>query len=183
MSNFSVEHVSALVSICVRATLKTGVAMSASLENTIRCHPFFHGMKTHHLAVLSEGATEIRYRPGEPLFNEGEPANRFFLLQQGSIVLEAHEPNDGTVVVQLLGPGDVFGWSWLFQPFTWHLRARALEHSTIISLDGGHLLGTAEQDHDFGYELMKRITQVVIQRLQATRRQLFEIQMEEALKG
>ena len=157
--------------------------MSAPVENTIRNHPFFHGMKTHHLAMLSEGATENRYKPGETLFNEGEPANRFFLLQQGNVILEAHEPNDGTAAVQLLGPGDVIGWSWLFPPFTWHLRARALEHSTVIVLDGGRLLGAAEEDHDFGYDLMKRITQVVIQRLQATRRQLFEIQMEQGVKG
>ena len=157
--------------------------MNASLESTIRNHPFFHGMKTHHLALLSEGATEVSLRPGETLFNESEPANRFFLLQQGRIALEAHEPNDGTSVVQLIGPGEVLGWSWLFPPFTWHLRARALEHSKAIVLDGGHLLGTAESDHDFGYDLMKRVSQVVIQRLQATRRQLFEIQMEQALQG
>ena len=154
--------------------------MSASLENTIHSHPFFHGMKTHHLAMLTKGAKEVRYRPGETLFEEGEPANRFFLLQQGSIVLEAHEPNEGTEVVQLLGPGEALGWSWLFPPFTWHLRARALEHSSVIVLDGGHLLGTAESDHDFGYELMKRITQVVIQRLQSARHQLFQIKMEGA---
>jgi CRP-like cAMP-binding protein len=157
--------------------------MSTSLENTIRSHPFFNGMKAHHLAILTKGASELKFRPGELVFKEGEPANRFFMLQQGSIILEAHEPTDGTAVVQMLAPGEVFGWSWLFAPFTWHLRARALEHSTVIVLDGGHLLGMAEHDHDFGYELMKRIAQVVIHRLQATRRQLFEIQMEDALKG
>ena len=156
--------------------------MSASVENAIRSHPFFDGMKPQHLGALTKGAAEVKYRPGETLFNEGEPANRFFLLQQGSIILEAHQPSDGAAAVQLLAPGEVFGWSWLFAPFTWHLRARALEHSRVIVLDGGRLLGMAEHDHDFGYELMKRIAQVVIHRLQATRRQLFEIRMEGALK-
>lgn len=157
--------------------------MNATLENTIRTHPFFHGMKPHHLAMLSKCATEAKYRPGEPLFNEGEPANRFFLIQQGRVALEAHEPGDGTAVVQLLEPGEVLGWSWLFPPFTWHLRARAVEHTSVVVLDGGHLLGCAENDHEFGYELMKRVAQIVIHRLQATRRQLLQVQVEEALQS
>ena len=150
--------------------------MSASLENTISSHPFFHDMKPNHLATLSHGASEAQYKPGEILFNEKEPANRFFLLQQGRIALEAHEPNDGTVVVQLLEPGDVFGWSWLFPPFAWHLRARAVEQCTVIVLDGGHLLGTAESDRDFGYELMKRMAEIIIERLQATRKKLLDLE-------
>jgi hypothetical protein len=87
------------------------------------------------------------------------------------------------VLVQILGPGDVLGWSWLFPPFTWHFRALALEPTNAIVLDGAHLLVTAERNRDFGYELMKRVAQVVIHRLQATRKQLVDRQLESALDG
>lgn len=157
--------------------------MSQSLESIIDRHPFFHGMKPQHLAILHKGAKETRYRAGDTLFNEGEPASRFFLIRQGSVVLEVHEPADGTVVVQTVREGDVVGWSWLFPPFTWHLRARALEPTKVIVLDGAHLLAMAEEHHEFGYELMKRVAQVVIQRLQATRRQLLDMELDEALHG
>jgi hypothetical protein len=53
----------------------------------------------------------------------------------------------------------------------------------VIVLDGAHLLSMAEAHHDFGYELMKRVAQVVIQRLQSTRRQLLELEVEEALQS
>ena len=157
--------------------------MNRSLESIIDHHPFFQGMKPQHLAMLHKGAKEVRYRPGETMFSEGEPANRFFLIEQGNVLLEVHEPSGGTAAVQMAPADDVIGWSWLFPPFTWHLRARALEHTTVIVLDGAHLLSMAEAHHDFGYELMKRVAQVVIQRLQATRRQLLDLPIEEALQS
>lgn len=157
--------------------------MNPSLEAIIDQHPFFRGMKPHHIAMLHKGASEVRYRSGEVLFNEGQPANRFFLVLDGLVILEAHEPGDGSAVVQMVHGGEVLGWSWLFPPFTWHLRARALENTKVVALDGAHLLGLAEAHHDFGYELMKRVAQIVIQRLQATQRQLLDIQTEQALQS
>jgi CRP-like cAMP-binding protein len=83
--------------------------------------------------------------------------------------------------VQELGDGDVLGWSWLFPPYVWHFQARALEPTEAVMIDGGHLLTAAERDPKFGYNLMKRVSRVVIQRLQATRKQLLAQQLNAAL--
>ena len=140
-------------------------------------------MQPAHLAVLSAGAGEAEFKAGDVLFREGEPANRFYLIQSGKIALEAHDLAYGTVPIQTLGPGEVVGWSWLFPPFVWHLQARALAPTEVVILDGAHLLVTAERDRDFGFELMKRVAQVVIHRLQATRKQLLAAEVESALQG
>lgn len=134
-------------------------------------------MKPEHIAVLSDGAHAVEFEAGEVLFREGEPANQFYLIESGKVALEANESPRGTVLVQLLGAGDPLGWSWLFPPFTWHFQARAVEPVVAIALRGAHLLVTAEQDDEFGYELMKRIARIVIQRLQATRKQLLALQV------
>jgi CRP-like cAMP-binding protein len=140
-------------------------------------------MRPEHLAMLAEGAKVGQFKTGEMLFREGEPASKFYLIESGKILLEAHEPAGGTTLVQTLAAGDVLGWSWLFPPFVWHFQARAVAPSSVIILDGAHLLVSAEHDHDFGYELMKRVAQVVIRRLQATRKQLLASQIESALNG
>ena len=128
-------------------------------------------------------ASETKLKTDQVLFREGEPANKFYLIESGRIAIEAHQLANGTALVQTLGPGDVLGWSWLFPPFTWHFQARALEPSPAIVLDGARLLVTAERNREFGYELMKRVAQVVIRRLQATRKQLLEQQIESAMEG
>jgi hypothetical protein len=39
----------------------------------------------------------------------------------------------------------------------------------VIALDGAALRTLCEQDHDLGYEMMKRFALVIVQRLAATR--------------
>ena len=134
-------------------------------------HPFLSSFSREHLNRILEKATEVQFEPGEIIFKENDPANRFYLLEYGKVALETQVPRDGTVTVHTLEGGDVLGWSWLFPPFVWHFQARAIEPTNAIALDGAHLLVLCENDHELGYELMKRMTQVVIQRLQATRRQ------------
>lgn len=153
-----------------------GGFMNEPIENVIRQHSFFKGMKPAYLTILTKGAKEMSYEAGQTLFEEGEPANRLFLVQSGEIVIEAHEPGDGAAVIEALREGDVLGWSWLLPPFTWHLRARAIEPSTVIVLDGAHLLVAAEENHSFGYDLMKRVAQLAVRRMQATRRQLVALE-------
>lgn len=152
------------------------------LEQIITSHDLFLGLDPHHLAILASHAKEAEFKAGELLFRQGEPANQCYFILKGKVSLEAHEPADGTVPVQTLGPGDVLGWSWLFPPFVWNFQARAIEPTEVIALSGGHLLSSAERDREFGYELMKRVAQVVIKRLQSTRKQLLERQIVPALE-
>jgi CRP-like cAMP-binding protein len=154
-----------------------------TVNEVIMKHAFFRGMKPEHLAVLTEGAKATMFKADDVLFREGEPANRFYLIESGKIALETYELANRTMPVQTLGAGDVLGWSWLFPPFVWHFQARAIEPANVIVLSGAHLLITAERNHDFGYELMKRMAHVVICRLQTTRKQLLALQVESALDG
>ena len=75
------------------------------------------------------------------------------MIESGKVALEAHKPANGATLVQTLGAGDVLGWSWLFPPFVWHFQARAIEPTSVIVLNGAHLLAFAERHPDFGYKL------------------------------
>lgn len=84
-------------------------------------------------------------------------------------------PKRGAITIQTLSAGDVLGWSWLFPPYHTHFGARAIEPIRALSLDAKCLRNKCEEDHDLGYEFMKRFSEVVIQRLQATRLQLLDV--------
>jgi len=154
-----------------------------NLYETILSHGFFRGMKREHLAVLADGASEVKFKAGEVLFREGEPANKFYLIRSGKLIVETRETAKERILVQTLAAGDVLGWSWLFPPFVWHFQARATEPTEAVVLSGAHLLNVAERDHEFGYALMKRVAQVVIHRLQTTRKQLLRQPLQSALEG
>jgi CRP-like cAMP-binding protein len=142
--------------------------MTTTTANQLTKHPFLAGLDAE---TMLKGAVEREFAPGEILFREGDPANAFYLIESGAVMIETRNPS-GTTEIQAVGAGDVLGWSWLFPPFAWHFQARAVEPTRAIRCDGGHLLVTAEENPRFGYDLMRRVSQVVIQRLQATRERL-----------
>ena len=144
-------------------------------------HPFLSGMDKRHLQIFFESAAEEEFETGDIIFHEGEPANRFYLIDTGKVALESTSGCCEPAHVQTLGAGDALGWSWLFPPFVWHYQARVLEPTHTLCCNGGHLLVTAEEDPVFGYDLMKRVSQILIRRLQATRDRF--VKDEVVLKG
>ena len=140
----------------------------------IGAHPLLKGMRPEHLQILTECAMQTRFEPGEWIFREGDVANRFYLILEGEVALESCVKDRGTIFVQAVGAGEVLGWSWLFPPYYWHFDARAVKPTKAIFLYGTRLRERCEGDHDLGYELMKRMADVIIKRLQTTRRQLLD---------
>jgi CRP/FNR family transcriptional regulator, cyclic AMP receptor protein len=135
-------------------------------------HPFFQGLRGKHLRTLADCAMRSHFEPGELIFREGDPANRFYLLLGGKVALESRRESNAPLLIQELGPGDVLGWSWLFPPFEWHFDARALESTDAIFFYGTRLRAFCEDNPEFGYALMKRTAETMIRRLQSTRKQL-----------
>ena len=141
-------------------------------------HPFFKGLDQKKLQFIAGCAMNVRFDEGKFLFREGEDANTFYVIRAGKVAIEIFSPKRGALTIQTLREGDVLGWSWLFPPYRWHFDAKALELTRAISLDGKCLRDKCEEDHDLGYELMKRFSDVMIQRLQATRLQVLDLYAE-----
>jgi CRP/FNR family transcriptional regulator, cyclic AMP receptor protein len=150
-------------------------ATPSALVSEIAAHPLLQGMDPKHLELLSACAMPIRLPKGHLIFREGELASRFYLILQGKVALEARILGGETVPIQILGGGDALGWSWLFPPYYWHFDARVIESTQAIFFHGGRLRAECDEDHDLGYELIKRIAAVAIRRLQAAREQMLAL--------
>ena len=146
-----------------------------SFEGVLREHPFFAGLDDEHLALLAGCASNVLFHPGEFLFREGSPADRFYIVRHGRVAVQAFAPGRGAVSIETIDEGEVVGWSWLFPPYTAHFDARALTLVRALSLDGACLRAKCEKDPGLGYQLTKRFAQVVVHRLEATRVQLLDL--------
>lgn len=135
-------------------------------------HPFVRGMSAESLATLAACAMPTAFEADQLIFREGEIANRFYLLVEGRVQLEAEAPDQPAVPVDLLGAGDVLGWSWLLPPYTWNFTARTIEPVKAVFFYGTWLRERGEAEPVLGYELMRRTAVVLMHRLQATRQQL-----------
>jgi CRP-like cAMP-binding protein len=140
-----------------------------TLHDIVAAQVFFAGLSQEHLRTFADSAMQTWFEAGELIFHDGDLANRFYLIIEGKVALESSVKNGDAVVLQTLGPGELLGWSWLFSPYVWRLRARAVEPTEAIFFYGTRLRAQCELNHDLGYELFKRISEVMMQRLQIAR--------------
>lgn len=146
-----------------------------NLERIISQHPFFAGLDAAYLSLAVGCASNTRFKAGEYIFKEGAEANEFYLIRSGRVALEVFAPQHSPLVVETLGEGDILGWSWLLPPYVWKFHAHVVENTAAIALDGKCLRTKCEQNHDLGYELLKRFAQIIVKRLEVTRFQLLDV--------
>ena len=133
---------------------------------------FFAGLGPESIDFL---ANHSRLRPvsaGEALFHYGEKADRFYLITRGSVSVEVVAIEGPALVLQSLGAGALIGWSWLIAPYKWSFQARATSPGEVLEFDGTAVLSRCEQDPRFGYELLKRFSALMSERLQFARQRM-----------
>jgi len=145
------------------------------LAARVALHPFLAGLHWAQLAVLSNCAVATHFETGQTILREGEFANCFYLIESGKIILESSARFGEPVVIDTIGAGDLLGWSWMFPPYVWHFTARAIEPTEAIFFYGTILPEHCEGDHSLGYELLKRMSSVMIKRLQAAREKMLAV--------
>jgi len=145
------------------------------LAGLVERHPLFRGLPGGVAELVAGCAHNVAFSPGELILAEGGAADAFYLVRRGRVTLEVHAAGRGPLVVETLDPGAVLGLSWLFPPYRWNLDARALDPVGAIAVDSSCLRHKAEADAAFGYQLMKRLSAVLVERLEATRYRLLDL--------
>ena len=140
---------------------------------TLPEHPLFSGLTFQFRQILAECAMRADFEPGDKVVEAGQPANCIYLVIRGSIDLETPGVQSPSCV-QTIGAGDILGWSWLFPPYFWHFDAFARESTQAIFFYGSRLRQQCDRNHDFGYEFIKGMSQILIGHLQADRERWIE---------
>ena len=150
------------------------------MAERVALHPFLAGMSRNHLALLTDCAIPVRFTKRQVVLQEGDFASRFYLIESGKVVLESGVELGQPVVIEEIGPGDLLGWSWMFPPHVWHFTARAIEPTEAIFFYGTILREYCERDHSLGYELFKRMSPIMLRRLQAAREKMLSLHARNA---
>jgi CRP/FNR family cyclic AMP-dependent transcriptional regulator len=157
----------------LRNTKRTEVEPIAT---RVALHPFLAGMNPTHLTLLTDCAIPVHFKKGQIILREGEMANRFYLIETGKVVLESGEGEIGEpLILETIGAGDLLGWSWMFPPYIWQFTARAAEPTEAIFFYGTILREYCKHNPSLGYELLKRMSPIMLRRLQAARRKMLSV--------
>ena len=146
-----------------------------NLERIIAECPFFAGLEPAYLNLIVGCASNVRFDAGSYVFREGTPADTFYLIREGKVTVEIFAAHRPSMVVATIGEGEILGWSWLLPPYVWKFNGKAVHNVRAIALDGKCLRRKCEENHDLGYEVLKRLVQVIEHRLDDARFQLLDV--------
>jgi CRP-like cAMP-binding protein len=139
---------------------------------TLATHPFLHGISRDHLAMLAQAASDVTVPARHRFFEDGGHATHFWLVQSGHVTVDVHVPGQGRVPIDSIGMGQLVGWSWLFPPFSWAFGAVAASPVEAFEFDARAVRACCASDPALGYEVTRRLAQVVTKRLRTTRSRL-----------
>lgn len=147
---------------------------TAEIAVQLKDSEFFGVLSEDQRAWLAEQATETSFQDGQLVARQGSTADRFFLVLDGELVVEVPALTGPSLEVTRLGPGKIFGWSWLIEPYRWHFNARAAGATRVLDFDGRAILARAEDEPRFGYALLRRFSALMGTRLEAAQRKMMD---------
>ena len=112
--------------------------------------------------IMDMAVTESRIE-GEWLFQEGDPANAFYVLLKGRIKLSLGET--GHIVYVVSNAGEAFGWSSLIGRESFSASAECMAPSKLLIWDKDKLQKVLEKDPANSLLLYKRLAELLGNRL------------------
>jgi CRP/FNR family cyclic AMP-dependent transcriptional regulator len=134
----------------------------------------FENLQDNEIKALATLAKEERYKPGAYIFYEGEPATELYLLLEGRIEMMVNTKADGTqrAMVMSVGPGEIFGWSSLVEPYQLTASAHCATPVRVVAITASGVRALMTMSCSLGYRLMHKACQTASERLRATRVQM-----------
>jgi CRP/FNR family transcriptional regulator, cyclic AMP receptor protein len=138
--------------------------------------PWFRDLQPKHLNEMA-GIAQLRHvKAGEIIFREGDKEDNVYIVLDGRISLEMFVPHRGKVRFYTAELWEVFGWSSVTPTVRQRTAgAVAVLDSFIVAFDAEKLRQACDTDHDLGYLVMRRLSNIVASRLMVTRLQLLDM--------
>jgi CRP-like cAMP-binding protein len=146
------------------------------LIDILKTIPIFLDLKPFQLARLATAVDVIDLDPDTQLITEGDPLDFTYILLDGEMIVKSFVPSRGNVETSRLGSFDVCGWSAL-TPVV-RVRTGTVVTSTycrLLRMDSHLLIPMCEEDHDIGFCVYKRISNVAARTFLTTRIQLMNL--------
>lgn len=110
---------------------------------------------------------EVKCSKGARLFQVGQAANQVYFLLEGKLSVQVQlssRPETVSLVV-LAQSGQLVGWSGMFEGAHYTATAVCVENSTLLAIDGKQFTAVIEQNPSTGFDVMRRISFVISERI------------------
>ncbi|MEW5796503.1 MAG: Crp/Fnr family transcriptional regulator [Candidatus Zixiibacteriota bacterium] len=122
------------------------------MARSVFCH-----LSEDLLAKLDQGRSVRRYQAGEVLFYEGEAPLAMYCLHDGVVKLVKAARDGRTMVIRLLGGGDIAGFRALLTDEPYAATAEVAEPATVCTVPAATFKGLLQESVQFSLDLLHKV--------------------------
>jgi len=119
----------------------------------LRQRPVFAGLPAREIEELATVAVEESHRARAYIFLESDPSRWFYLVKSGHVKIVRHSKTGKDVVLELLGPGEVFGGVAVIEKRPYPAAAQATEPTVVVKIPAGPVIALADRHPAFIKEM------------------------------
>jgi CRP/FNR family cyclic AMP-dependent transcriptional regulator len=146
-----------------------------NIKNILEDNLFFKEFNQEEIEILVKHSVFSSFNEGEFLLGRHQEAKYFYFIINGSVSLQVFSHEHGILELDNIQDGEILGWSWLVPPFAFHYDALALERTNAVYFDAVAIKNEMQKNHDFGFKMYSLFTPIIIERLQASRKNILEL--------
>jgi len=129
---------------------------SIELDTELRRCYLFAEMSEQHLDTLLTTAQQMRLQPGDPIFRQGEPADRFYFVREGLVKLFRLSPEGDEKIIELMRTGETFAEAVMFMGThgRYPVNAEAVSEACVLAFDQKTFLSLLGESRDACFGLL-----------------------------
>lgn len=134
------------------------------LVSDIADKTLFRGLAPEALQQLAPFFAEARFRRGEAIFQQGQPAEKVFVLEQGKVVLRLKPEDGGCLTIAEIHREGVFGWSAVLGRARYTAAAVCTVEAVTLAVVGSQFRALLRSDPPLGTLLLSRLALALVGR-------------------
>jgi CRP-like cAMP-binding protein len=140
-------------------------------------HEVFQFLRADQVDRISEAATVVQYTAGKTIYEQGAPAEHFYIVLDGQVSLRLAGRAGVSLEIDELTKGAMFGSCICFQILDYSLSALCTRDASLLKIESARLKELMDEDLVMGYAIQTQISRVYFTRYVETMRKLQSIVM------
>ncbi len=134
--------------------------MQPQIDQELRQVYLFANFSEQQLEQIKKDVRIIQLDGGEFLFKHGQPAKRFFLLNEGHVKLLRSSLGGDEKVFEVIDPGQTFAEAMMFMPESiYPVTAQAISKCSLFSFESRVFANLLRESPDTCFQLMAHMSQ------------------------
>lgn len=126
----------------------------ADINGLLSRLPLFAQVDAETVSELALNTQEVRLEKGKLLFQQGDPADGFYVVVYGQVKLGFAAQSGHEKVVEILGPLQSFGEAVMFMGRPYPVFAQALSDTLLLHMPGEPILALIERNGGFARRML-----------------------------